>query len=269
VASYAWSFGDGQSGTGVSPSHAYAAGGARSVTLTVTDDLGASGSVTHVVSAVAPGGSAFVSDAFARTVRGGWGSADVGGAWSVVGAASQFSVDPGVASLVLARAGVQLEAVVGPARTDADVVAGFAADRVPVGGPLYVSVTGRRVSAGNAYLGKVLVNPGGAVTVRVARLVGGVETALAAPVTVAGLSYVAGMGLSVRVQVSGAAPSLVRARVWRTGQAEPAGWQVSASDASAGLQSAGSVGTVWYLSGATTNAPLKGTLTTFTAQPTG
>ena len=34
---YAWSFGDGQSGTGVSPSHTYASGGQRTVTLTVSD----------------------------------------------------------------------------------------------------------------------------------------------------------------------------------------------------------------------------------------
>ncbi len=34
---YAWTFGDGQSGTGVSPQHTYASSGARTVTLTVSD----------------------------------------------------------------------------------------------------------------------------------------------------------------------------------------------------------------------------------------
>ena len=54
------------------------------------------------------------------------------------------------------------------------------------------------------------------------------------------------MSLSVRVQVTGTAPTVVRARVWRTGQAEPTTWQVSATDATAGLQVAGAVGVGLY-----------------------
>jgi len=40
LVSYRWDFGDGQSGTGVQPSHAYAAAGTYNVTLVVTDDVG-------------------------------------------------------------------------------------------------------------------------------------------------------------------------------------------------------------------------------------
>jgi len=40
IVSYAWNFGDGNTGTGVSPNHTYAAAGTYTVSLTVTDDAG-------------------------------------------------------------------------------------------------------------------------------------------------------------------------------------------------------------------------------------
>ncbi len=57
VAKYQWTFGDGSAGTGVSPSHTYAAAGTYSVTLTVTDSHGATASRTGsiTVAPVAPG----------------------------------------------------------------------------------------------------------------------------------------------------------------------------------------------------------------------
>ncbi len=40
VASYAWDFGDGTTGTGVTTTHTYATGGAKTITLAVTDNQG-------------------------------------------------------------------------------------------------------------------------------------------------------------------------------------------------------------------------------------
>lgn len=54
IVSYDWDWGDGTAhGSGATPTHVYAAGGAYVVVLTVTDNLGATGTATHTVTAVA------------------------------------------------------------------------------------------------------------------------------------------------------------------------------------------------------------------------
>ena len=68
VASYAWVFGDGGTGTGVRPSRTYAANGTYSVQLTVTDNRGRTGTVTQPVTASAP---ATTGSFVARTSRSG------------------------------------------------------------------------------------------------------------------------------------------------------------------------------------------------------
>jgi hypothetical protein len=54
IASYSWDFGDGQGGSGQNPTHAYAAGGEYTVTLTVTDTLGFTAHATHKVAVSSP-----------------------------------------------------------------------------------------------------------------------------------------------------------------------------------------------------------------------
>ncbi|WP_137293321.1 PKD domain-containing protein [Nocardioides dongxiaopingii] len=49
IVSYAWNFGDAETGTGASPAHTFNAPGTYTVTLTVTDDRGATGTVSQPV----------------------------------------------------------------------------------------------------------------------------------------------------------------------------------------------------------------------------
>ena len=55
---YAWSFGNGRSGSGPVPSHTYTAAGAFTVTLTVRDEYGLTGTVTRTVTIAEPAGNA-------------------------------------------------------------------------------------------------------------------------------------------------------------------------------------------------------------------
>jgi PKD repeat protein len=53
TATYAWTFGDGQSGAGKTPSHTYGSANTYTVILTVTDANGTSDPVSHTVTPVA------------------------------------------------------------------------------------------------------------------------------------------------------------------------------------------------------------------------
>jgi PKD repeat protein len=254
VDQYTWDYGDGSTGTGASPNHTFPSGGTFPVTLTVADSGGATDSVTHQVSVTAPANQPFVVDSFARTVANGWGSADVGGAWSLTGTASAFSVSGGVGSVRHAAAGSQVTATLAAvSSSDTDLTFGFNVDKLTAG--YYLTVAGRRVSSGNEYRARVLVNASNKVSVLLTRAVGGVATSISVDRAVTGLTYTPGLALRVRFQVTGTSPSTVRAKVWPASGTEPTDWLVSATDSTAGLQAPGGVSLTSYLSSNATNAP--------------
>jgi PKD repeat protein len=258
IASYAWQFGDGGTGTGVRANHTYAAAGTYTVRLTVTDTGGATATTTRTVTATAPpppSTGVHAQDGFGRSVSGGWGTADVGGVWTLSGSAARFSVGGGVGRMTVPTAGSGVGAFltdVSASSTDLTVSASM--DRVPDGGGGFVSVVGRRVAADD-YRAKVRATSSGAVTLWVSRTAGSSETSLGS-LTVPGLTYAAGQTLQVRMQVTGAHPTTLRAKVWRGGTAEPADWHLVRTDSTTALQAAGGVGLVTYVSGSATTVPM-------------
>jgi PKD repeat protein len=265
VAGYAWDFGDGTTGTGVTAGHTYTADGTYPVKLTVTDDQGAtattSRSVTVSATTVPPASDALAADAFERTVSGGLGTADVGGAWTVSGGAANFAVGSGRATLSTPK-GATLAAVVGGATASGtDVVASFTAPRVPAGSSAYAGVIGRRI--GNAYYAaRIVVATNGAVALH---LLQG-STALGTVAT--GITVAAGDTIDLRLRTTGASPTTLQARAWRHGSAEPTAWSITRSDSTAALQGAGSTGLLAYLGSSATSTPYAWSVDDFTATTT-
>ncbi len=267
VASYAWNFGDGSTGTTATPNHTYADTGTYNVELTVTDNDGDTGTITKPVSVTAPSSLVLASDDFSRTSAAGWGSADVGGAWSVNGTLSNATVGAGLGVLRMASAGsgpsVYLSSL---SSNDTDVLVSFSLDKLPVGGTSGVDqgIVARRIVGSGDYRAKVRVLPSGVVRLGVYTTnSAGAQTAIVSEANVAGITYTAGMVLDVRVEAIGTSPTTVRAKLWQHGDPEPGAWMASGTDSSAALQAAGTAGVHSFLAGTVTNAPILAQFDTF------
>jgi len=258
IAGYAWDFGDSTSAAGATANHTYAAEGTYAVKLTVTDDDGATGTLTKNVTVTAPpANTVLAADAFGRTVAGGWGNADTGGAWALSGGNTNFAVNNGSGAMAIGTAGQSRMALLNSVSTAAnDSRVTITADKLANGGGMFASLLGRRVADNTDYRAKIKVLSTGAVSLYLTRVVGGAETTIASVNTVAGLTAAANDPLIVRLRLEGTFPTTLSAKVWRANVAEPAAWQVTATDTTAALQSAGGSGLVSYLSGSSTNVPV-------------
>lgn len=253
VTSYDWDFGDGAAGSGATADHTYAAAGTYQVKLTVTDNRGGTDSLTKDVTVASDAATA--KDAFARSVTGGWGVADLGGTWSLTGGAANFAVANGVGTQTAAAGGTRSAFLPDVSQNSAETQATVSLDKAATGGGNYVTVQGRRIDSANYYGAKIRVLATGAVTAILAKTVASTETTLASA-TVSGLTYQAGDKLRLRVQVDGTNPTTVRMKVWKDGTTEPTAWLLTTTDATAALQAKGSVGLMTYVSGSATNAPV-------------
>ncbi|MCU1527461.1 MAG: hypothetical protein JWP75_1224 [Frondihabitans sp.] len=257
ISSYAWTFGDGGTATGAKPSYTYTTAGTYTVTLKVTDSNSLSSTSTQSVTVTSPVIQPFALDSFNRTVTGGWGTATTGGAWTKAGTASNLSVSGNAGNLLLPTAGTQIASYLyGTSQTSSNLLFSFTLAKAPTGGGTYVSAIPRAVSTNNEYRAQVRLLSTGAVGLSLLGYEGSATaTTLVAEKTITGLTAAAGTSYSVRVEAVGTAPTTLRARIWVTGTTEPTTWQVTTTDSYAGLQQAGGVGVLGYLSGSATNAP--------------
>lgn len=209
--------------------------------------IGARGVVTRLIASVATSGSDLLRDDFQRTVAaGGWGSPDVGPAWSVLEEGGTLFVDGARGRST--QGVVTRNAIQSPiAAADAEMLYLLATANQPSGG----GSTGDQARAilrvqdlNNYYYASVenffIAN---AQTIRVARRLAGVEANLA--------SLAVGVGellppIWIRFSVIGTA---LQAKAWRWGSPEPTSALVSANDGN--ITAAGGAGCGFTAPGAT------------------
>jgi PKD repeat protein len=260
ITGWSWNWGDGSpASAGATASHTYTSAGDFQVALTVSNDAGLAGVAANVVSPRLPGGGGtFASDAFGRTVNSGFGNADIGGPWTLSGAAARFGVSAGLASMTLAAAGTSLAASLTKAvSNDAVLSTSISTDKLADNNGTYVRLIGRHVSTNVEYQATVRIPGTGIPALSVAALEGSATTVtLASAAAGGGIKVTAGSVLNARFQVTGTNPTSLRLKVWPASSPEPANWQITTTNAFAALQAPGSVALGGYLSSASTNAPV-------------
>ncbi|PWW21405.1 PKD repeat protein [Geodermatophilus normandii] len=251
VTGYAWDFGDSATATGATASHTYAAAGTYTVRLTVTDAAGLTGTTTRTVTVTAPPagpqpGAPIAADTFGREVASGWGTAEVGGAWTTSGTTS---VTGGAAQLSGARGQSASARLAGVNRTDVVVQATLTVPQLTTGGGTYVSLATQQVGLTD-YRAKLRFRADGQVEVMLMRTVNDEDTILGGYLLAGG--YTAGTSLNVRLETSGTGTTTVQVKVWRAGTTQPTAWDLTRTDTTAALQRPGAVALDTYTSGSST-----------------
>lgn len=182
-------------------------------------------------------------DGFGRTVApGGWGNADLGGAWTVSGgAATDYSVNGNHGLMSLNTINVSRRATLSAvSMLNGDIYADFMLTVQSTGAPIDMGVIGRFGAGPNFYLAEISYETSGTMTVRLRKSIAGVFTTLAQGTVSTPLLFAQLM--RIRFNMTG---STLRAKAWMPSNPEPLTWNAVATDTQ--LSSAGSVGLRSYL----------------------
>jgi hypothetical protein len=241
------------------------------VTLTVTDNQGGTGTAAVALNPTAPAsGDPFARDSFARTLSSGWGTADTGGSWTLSGVASKYAVGTAAGTMIVKAGETDSAVLQSVSSRDTDLQVTLSVDRIATGNGTSITLIGRRLGINQEYRARLRALPNGSAGLTLSSLNGSAtETTLKPEVLPSGLTLAGGAAVTVRLQVTGTAPTTVRVKAWKTGTAEPPAWQLTVTDSAAALQAAGSVGLTAYVSSGSTVSPVTVRVSEFSARPVG
>lgn len=187
-----------------------------------------------------------VTDTFTRSTSSSWGSADIGGAWTQVGTASDYSTSGTTGRHSLGSVNVARATTVGPNIADFDVVTSVSTSALATGASHFLFLVGRYTGGNDFMAARLEFTTAAAVNLTIRKRVAGTDTQLATVAT--GLTHVASTLYRIRFQGAG---STFRAKAWLASGTEPTEWGVTVTDAS--ITAAGQVGVRSVLNTGNTN----------------
>ncbi len=185
----------------------------------------------------------YAHDDFNRSISESWSFGNIGGIYEMLwgtNANDAFSVNGEQGEVFLGSSQsreANLEKVISQ---DFDITFKKEVDNLS-GANLDTFVSGRIIDAGSLYRLRVRIQPSGFVEVAMIKAVNGSWT-LSQATTIQGLNYQLNDELNIRYQIVGTNPTTLRAKVWKEGVSEPAGWNISVTDSESKLQDRGSFG---------------------------
>jgi hypothetical protein len=179
-----------------------------------------------------------VVDDFERTVASGWGSAPVGGVWTVYNPdGAQLTVAGGAARIRSLAVGTYTDVYADPMARDVELRGLFAFETIPTSNELHMRLSARVVANSFGYSARAYISPGGSVRVGLFRIIAGNQVPLAD--MPAFFTVAAGELLGASIRVVGAAPTELCGKFWRVADGEPATCTFAISDASPELEGTG------------------------------
>lgn len=171
-----------------------------------------------------------IDDQFTRTVANGWGTADIGGAWSVLGTASQYSTNGARGIMSVAVNNVPTGALLAGSYQDVEVhlyryVALLGA---PTGAPARGGLYAQYVDSNNYVKFTIVYELDGSGTLIISQAIGGVVTVLATRTGV----YVGTVGSPTTLELRGrCSGTWIGFKIWAQLEAEPVDWLLVATNA--------------------------------------
>ncbi len=166
------------------------------------------------------------SDTFTRSVSNGWGTATVGGAWTVSGTASDFSVSSTFARITNTAANAPRFAVLAATMIRSDITVRVRVNALSTGAAQTVACVSRYASSSANNRVELRFGTDQSLSLRIVARSGGVDT----PDTsypVSGLTHVAANWYWLRVQIG---KTSVRAKAWLDGTTQPRNWNLDGAN---------------------------------------